>query len=184
MKVLLINNASKSTENIKRMLNDFDVFEYSHKDIPLDTSNFDFAVLSGGTLKPAFYEESEYQKEIDFIKNSNIPIFGICLGMQLISQAFSPNRLKELPKKKRGNIKIKIDKKIFGINEIEVNEGHKWSVVEINEPLEILGESEDGVEIIKHKSKNIWGTQFHPQADPENGTNGELVFRKFIISIS
>lgn len=183
MKVLLINNASKSTENIKRLLQDFEILEVNYDEIPTETSDFDFAILSGGTFKPAFYEEEVYETELKFIRNSDIPIFGICLGMQLISQAFSPNKLTQLPEKRKGNIIIKINEDLFGKKELYVNEGHKWAVSKTSESLISLGESNEGIEIIKHETKNIWGVQFHPQADPDEGTEGKLIFDYFLKNI-
>jgi anthranilate/para-aminobenzoate synthase component II len=42
-----------------------------------------------------------------------------------------------------------------------------------------LAESRDGIEIIKHKFKNIFGLQFHPSVFPEK-TYGNEIFNNLL----
>lgn len=184
MNALLINNSTKSSENLMLMLKNFQITPASFIHIPKDLSKFDLIVLSGGSLEPAFFESPIYHQELEMIRITRKPIFGICLGMQLIAQAFSPSKLIKLEPKRRGVIEIGIDWQSFGKDKLKVSEAHRWAVKEINSPLIALGHSTDGVEILKHSSKPIWGVQFHPQSDVDFGTEGKFIFDHFISQIA
>jgi anthranilate/para-aminobenzoate synthase component II len=72
------------------------------------------------------------------------------------------------------------DNFIFGGRKsFNVRENHRWVVRSIKDPLEEIGRSKDGIEAVKHKSKEIWGFQFHPETYVE-GNEGYLIFDRLI----
>lgn len=178
MNVLLLNNGSKRLKQIQEMLNSYSITTQNYwdlKDKNINQNDFDFIVLSGGSFTRASNITEALKAEIKLIKNSEIPIFGICMGMQLIVRTFNETYLTELRPKRRGVIKIN-----YKGSELNVFENHKWTVENVTNPLEKILSSDDGVEFIKHKTKPIWGVQFHPEADKEFGTNGKTIFDEFI----
>ncbi len=178
MKVLLINNKTKRIKQTEDMLKDFEITTLDVEDISeKDSKNYDLIVLSGGKIATAFSQKKIIKYELGLIKSSNIPIFGICLGIQLIVRAYSPVRYKRLTKRRRGIMKIK-----YNDHDLNVFNSHNWSVSYVKSPLISVASSSDGIEIIKHETKPIWGVQFHPEADEEFGTNGKIVFDDFIKS--
>ena len=178
MKVLLINNHTRRIDQTKKLLEDFEVKIVDVKDINIDLNGFDFIVLSGGKIATAFSQKKIIKNEIDLIKNTNLPIFGICLGMQFIVRAFSPVNYKRLYPRRREVMELK-----YIGQTLKVFNSHNWSVPTVKPPLISFSKSTDGVEIIKHESKPIWGVQFHPEVDEEFGTNGNLIFDEFLTKI-
>lgn len=86
MKVLLIDNNTRRIDHLKQMLMSFDVKIVSFKDIkPKIENNFDLIVLSGGHGARSNTKLKVFEKELELIRSTNKPIFGICKGMQLIA---------------------------------------------------------------------------------------------------
>jgi len=179
MKALLINNQTIRIEQIKLMLHEFEIDTVNVEDLnDLEFKNYDLILLSGGKIATAFSRKKIIKNEVDLIKNANVPIFGICLGMQLVVRAYSPVNYKRLKTRRREIMDIK-----YNDQTLKVFNSHNWSVPHVTSPLISCSSSADGVEIIKHASKPIWGVQFHPEADGEFGTNGKLIFDEFMSKI-
>ena len=120
---------------------------------------------------------------------SFIPIFGICLGHQIIG-AFFNSKIKTLKHPYHGKIsKIKIIKKnkIFNNvkNNFQATRYHSLFVDNINLPneLEVTCVSNDDNIImgIKHKLYNIHGVQFHPES--VETLIGDRIIKNFIETI-
>lgn len=93
----------------------------------------------------------------------NIPIMGVCRGMQFIYK-FYGGKLKKI-KNKSHVAKEHLIKFVNGKNR-SVCSFHDFSCVEDSKPkeLSIVAYSEDGeIEAIKHTSKKIYGIQWHPE---------------------
>ena len=101
------------------------------------------------------------QTELYLIRLSirkNIPLLGICRGLQIINLFF---------KGKHKKIKNHVKK----INKIEIYERylnikcyHNNSISKIGSDLKILSKSKDGcIESIKHKKYSIYGWMWHPE---------------------
>lgn len=123
-----------------------------------DIANIDKIVLSGNALK-----DSEFLKEPDrfvWIKYADIPILGICAGMQAIGTAFG------LPLKRSleiGMIQIdSISENVLFSGNFRAYALHNYAV-EQSTDFEILARSAQCVQAIKHKQKPIYGVLFHPE---------------------
>jgi gamma-glutamyl-gamma-aminobutyrate hydrolase PuuD len=62
---------------------------------------------------------------------------------------------------------------------IKVFEAHHWAITDLGKYLKGLAKSRTGYEIIKHKTKNIFGLQFHPEM-LDNESAGDEIFRRII----
>lgn len=182
MKTLLIDNGSKHTLKLKSLLNGHYVRIIPNKFIKLkDADDFDVIILSGGKINSVIGNKELYENEVGIIKNINKPIIGICLGFELIAHSFG-TMLQKLDERIQGIISIKIIKKDKIVNDLEnvyAYESHRWIVKKLSENLVGLAESKYGYEIIKHKNKQIYGCQFHPEIIT-NKTNGHKVFQNFL----
>jgi len=130
-----------------------------------DSDDFDLIVLSGGHSAPVIKNTLKLQNEIKLIKNSKTPILGICYGFELIAHVFGA-RLVEMPVKEKGvlDLKINVSSKIFNnLPNLRVYEAHRWIVKRISKNLKALAHSKDGIEAIKHRTRPIYGLQFHPE---------------------
>lgn len=183
IKALIIDNHSNFIQKIIDILKDFEI-EHSvidYADFRLDKSgSFDFFILSGGDIK--IRNNPSLQQEEELVRQAPKPIFGICAGFQIIANAYGVN-ISKMPEQVYGVKKIKVfnlDK--LGLNypsnELDVFEYHSWAVKKPPKDFSVLGSSEYGIEIIKHNSKPILATQFHPEVQEDN--KGIIILNYFI----
>lgn len=140
---------------------DYMVKHYS--EIKEDLDKFDKIIICGAALK-----DNKYLEDInlfDWIKNIDKPVLGICSGMQIIGLQFNAELIKI---KEIGMIKLetKSPNRLFS-KDFEAYELHGNSIKNL-ENFDILSESKDSVQAIKHKEKNIYGIMFHPEVRNES----------------
>ncbi len=99
-----------------------------------------------------------------------IPVFGVCLGMQCIGQAFGGDvvRAPHVMHGKTSSIHH-TDRGVFaGLpNPVEATRYHSLIVEResIPDELEITAESDDGLVMgLRHRDRDIEGVQFHPES--------------------
>lgn len=182
MKILIIDNGSSYINSLARLVSPHNVTIKSYDQISTaDTTTNDLVILSGGHKFSVIGHEQIFSKEIEIIQNSAVPILGICLGFELIAHAYGAQMAKLMAKEK--NI-VELNKLIgdpifSNLDSIKVFESHRWVVTDSGDNLIALAESKDGVEIVKHKHKLIYGFQFHPEMFG-NSTEGNEIFANFI----
>lgn len=185
LRFLLINNKETPQINLEKFLKNYgtvDVIHFQSISIweILKTYIFkkpDLIILSGAGEVPLNFSLELYQNELDLIKTTNFPILGICFGFEAIAVAYG-EKLVQNEKKIEGLFKI--NTKDFG-EEMEVWQSHRWYLEETSQ-LEVLGKSENGIEIIKVPNKKIYGIQFHPEHD-EHQNNGKEIFEEILNKI-
>lgn len=95
---------------------------------------------------------------MEFSIKNNLPVLGVCRGMQFIQDYFGLNL-----KRVNGHI-TKTQKITFNNNEETVNSFHNWGCRETNDKLIVTGTSEDGViKAVKHIEYSILGVMWHPE---------------------
>jgi GMP synthase (glutamine-hydrolysing) len=149
--------------------------EYFYKNKP------DAVIFSGGPN--SVYEK--YSPSISMeIFEQNVPILGICYGMQLISKLFG-GKVSSMGKSEYGYAEIKKlkDDCIFeNIDDLSVWMSHGDSVIDIPEGFELLAETDYCPGIIK--KGNIYAYQFHPEVHhSKNGTQFIVNFLKNIAGL-
>jgi GMP synthase (glutamine-hydrolysing) len=188
MRILLIDNGTSYLAQLEQLLGG-----HQKTIIPFSTvflahrEHFDLVILTGGYKFAVAGHDQEYQREMDFILQSNLPTIGICLGCQLIAHAYGSD-LVEMPEKQRGIIQIKqiAPDPIFNNlpeTDISVYESHRWVVSRLGEQMHGLARSDDGFEIVKHSEKPIYGLQFHPEMMPDKAL-GDEIFNNIVTTIT
>jgi len=171
-RVLVVNNGSNYTEKIVEICqrHNFVVDEVNWESFKYHNLPHDILILSGGHQVTVQDHESEFSEELQLIRKSDKPTIGICLGFELIAKAFGSN-LSCMPQNEKRELEVSflVEDPVFeGIDRLVVYENHQWKVDEVSKELIPLASSKDGIEVIKHKTKPIYGFQFHPEESTEN----------------
>ena len=117
----------------------------------------------------------------DYIKHFDIPILGICLGHQLIAKTFG-GEVSTSDTESYAQVKIDLldTSNLFkGLESpLDVWSSHKDEVHTLPDEFEIIATSSlCDIEAMKHKEKEIYGIQFHPEV--YHTPKGEFIFKNF-----
>ncbi len=89
---------------------------------------------------------------------NNIPLLGVCRGMQIIQDYFSISLFKI-----EGHVVSNQEIMLAGRRDI-VNSYHDYGTRDNKSPLEVWGRSNDGiVKAVRHTSKPVTGIMWHPE---------------------
>lgn len=165
--ILIINNFSRHIDELCLLLKPIWSVTVMTKDVfdahPVFVDDYDLIVLSGWSLCPPMATNPLcYKNEINLIKSTSKPIIWICLWAQIIAHTYQ-SMLHKLDQKIDGNICIvsSEDPKSF----FEATEHHQRSIVKLWVDLMELYSSVYGIEVFKHRDKDIYGFQFHPECN-------------------
>ena len=121
--------------------------------------------LSNGPGDPAALDY--IVREVKTLVDSGIPIFGICLGHQILGQAFGGKTFKLKFGHRGGNQPVKD----LESGRVEItSQNHGFAVDPKSLPSEIsvdrINLNDQTVEGMRHKTKPIFCVQYHPEASP------------------
>ncbi|MEY8000628.1 glutamine-hydrolyzing carbamoyl-phosphate synthase small subunit [Clostridium sp. Mt-5] len=179
-KVAFLDFGTKNNiiENLKIRNCDITIFPYNSSYETIMNINPDGILLSNGPGDP---------KDLGSIMNNvkkligTVPIFGICLGHQLLSLAFGGDTYKMKFGHRGGNhgvYDITLDRAFI----TSQNHGYAVKRESLNEnDIEIthVNLNDNTVEGIRHKKLPVFSVQFHPEASP-GPTDSEYLFDKFL----
>lgn len=190
MKFYIVNNGSALIENVVSRLDghDYELVDYN-VNTPLKPHGADVIILSGGMQNEVLDDHTDgtpyYKHEFDLIRQTNIPIFGICLGLQMTTVALG-GTLKKMPNIVFENKHINTNengRKALGSNNLYVHKKHQWVADDIESTgFNVLATSSEGVELLHHADRRIIATQFHPEVDIDE--NSEKLFWDLIALIT
>ena len=154
-------------------------------------------LTGGGDIHPDFFNQKKHKETYNICQvrdeleiplcrekiEANIPVFGICRGIQVMSVAMGGSLYQDVPSqfidplthpakgnKEDSKHEIEIEHgsrliKIVGKSTDEVNSAHHQAVDEIGEGFVVTARSEDGViEAMENPSKKfVLGVQYHPE---------------------
>ena len=144
----------------------------------LNHNKVDMVLLSPGPCAPASFAMNE---TIDLCVKKQLPIFGVCLGLQGIVEYFG-GRLGELDYPMHGKPSqiTHTGSELFAGIEAEFTAGRYHSLIatEVPECLKVSARTEDGVVMaVEHAELPICAVQFHPESimSLENKSGHQLV---------
>jgi carbamoyl-phosphate synthase small subunit len=140
--------------------------------------NPDGVFLSNGPGDPASMTETV--AEIKKLTESNVPMFGICLGHQILGQTFGGKTYKLKFGHRGGNQPIK-DLTTGKIEIAAHNHGFAVSNEDLPDNIEIthINLNDQTVAGLRHKTLPIFSVQYHPESAP-GPHDSEYLFKRFI----
>ncbi len=179
MRILLIDNDTKHIDSFKELLPSVDIIS-KHELDRQKVREYNAIILTGSQTHAVAIHRRAYWEETELIKETSIPIFGICAGLELMVYAFG-GTLKKMPQKIQEIhlLDMKQDPIFGGITDLTVYKGHRWIVETLPDIFAPLAYSETGIEVIKHRDRLMYGVQFHPEAHMET-TNGYILLQNFL----
>jgi anthranilate synthase component 2 len=187
MKIIIIDNYDSFTYNLVHLVETITgeypaVFRNDEITVE-EVGAYDIIMLSPG---PGIPDEAGILKEVIKTYAATKPIFGVCLGLQAITEVFGGS-LENLENVFHGvatTMKVKSPDAVIYKNipaEFEAARYHSWivSLEDFPEELEITSVDEFGsVMSIQHKKYNISAVQYHPESILT--PIGEQIVRNFI----
>lgn len=173
-------------------------------------------LTGGGDIHPFFFGEepkpklgkvitNRDEREIQWTKlalQRNIPIFGICRGLQILNVALGGTIYQDIYAEYKGELLLHTQtcprneafhfvalqeksklKQILKSEKIKVNSFHHQALKDVAKDLEVVGTASDGIiEAVEHKSYPFCiGVQWHPEAFAIEGMEqSKTLFQAFI----
>lgn len=184
-KILILDFGSQYTQLIARRVRELNVYceihPYNH--IPEIDNTVKGVILSGSPC--SVRDDDAPDIDLDLISH-NSPVLGVCYGAQLIAHKLGGEVMRSSMREYgRANLS-KVDTHYDLLKEIEIDSqvwmSHADTIAQLPKELELIA-STPTVEAaaFKHKEKDIWGIQFHPEVT--HSKQGQEVLRNFVVHI-
>ena len=187
-KIIIIDFGSQVTKLIARRVRDLGVYSeiITPKEL-IKLGNFQAVkgiIFSGG---PSTVTKKKFQTIPKKIFSQNIPILGICYGLQLITKLLGGKIKSSSKRREFGRTFIYKKKKSpltanFFKSKNYVWMSHEDAVVKLPKNFKIIASTKDSkMTIIENSQMKIYGVQFHPEVTHTD--NGKQIFKNFVFSI-
>ena len=169
--IILIDNYDSFTWNLYHFLGDLGAETVVHRNDKISVGQVISSRPEAIVISPGPGVPSQAGIIIDLIKQAagDIPIFGVCLGLQAIGEAFGGDVVRA-PSQMHGKLS-KVhhsDKGVFkGLPQnFDATRYHSLVVDRATLPkdLEVTAETDGIIMGLQHKTKNVHGVQFHPES--------------------
>ena len=186
-KILVLDFGSQYNQLIARRIREMGVYSEllpnttSVKDL-LSLGNIKGIILSGGPH--SVYEKDSLicDKEIF---NLDIPVLGICYGMQYIAKCFN-GKIEASSIKEYGRQEIKLIDESLLFNTTPFKQdvwmSHQDKVIAIPEDFKVIASSKTcDIASFENANKKLYGVQFHPEV--QNTVFGKKILENFVFNI-
>ncbi len=118
---------------------------------------------------------------VRYVYMHDMPLLGICYGLEITALALNGTIVKNCKVTGMNYVHVKCNIPIVDKGIIQVYESHEYSIARLpREFVSIAYSSTCSNEIVMHKSKNIFGTQFHPEV---SGMHGFEMIKRFCYKV-
>ena len=162
MKGIIINHDSSFIDDLKKLFENCDVIHYKDLEEGIDVLyEYDYVVLSGGPINISGREDLVEEKI--FLKKTNKPVIGICLGFEILCVA-EGSKLPPLGRLREGFFELNF----FGTKG-KLYQSHSWLIEDAPSCYEVLEKTGKIIELVVHKEKPFLGIQGHPEKSGKFG---------------
>lgn len=175
------NYVTNLVEMVKKC-SQYAVQEVHYKDLTMDMVNEykpDYIVAGGHCSLDGWCEgknaelRKEYAVEMELIRTTTVPYLGICAGHQYVLSAYGHTDILPMGSdynehEECGPVDVTIceeDPIFLGVtNPFCVMAYHSWEIKELPEEFKVIGTTRlCKFAMVKHKTRPVYGTQFHPE---------------------
>jgi GMP synthase (glutamine-hydrolysing) len=186
--ILILDFGSQYTQLIARRLRELNVYCEIH---PYNADKSDFEqhppkgiILSGGPK--SVYDEDAPVLNLSYF-DFDVPVLGICYGLQSLAHAISPDSVEKAEKREFGRAELFIDNHSGLFRGIDdgtiVWMSHGDHIKNLPEPYEVIAHTANApVAAVKHRDKPIYGVQFHPEV--VHTDEGKTILGNFVKTIA
>ena len=183
--IILIDNYDSFTYNLFHYLGELGAETVVHRNDKISLGQVISAMPEAIVLSPGPKTPNEAGICLELIEKASpsIPIFGVCLGLQAIGQAFG-GQVVRAPHLMHGKLSTvhHSGKGVFKDvpQDFEATRYHSLVVDRASLPdcLEITAETDGLIMGLQHKTLNVHGVQFHPESIASQ--HGHALLRNFL----
>ncbi|MDP8998462.1 MAG: aminodeoxychorismate/anthranilate synthase component II [Pseudomonadota bacterium] len=169
--IILIDNYDSFTWNLYHYLGDLGAETVVHRNDQISVGQVMSAKPEAIVISPGPGTPSQAGIIIDLVKEASgkIPIFGVCLGLQAIGEAFG-GKVVRAPTQMHGKVSaVRHDNRgVFNSvpQDFTATRYHSLVVERASLPaeLEVTAETAGIIMGLQHKTMNVHGVQFHPES--------------------
>ena len=185
--IILIDNYDSFTWNLYHYLGDLGAETVVHRNDKISVGQVMSARPEAIVISPGPGVPSQAGIIIDLVKEAagKIPVFGVCLGLQAIGEAFGGHVVRA-PSQMHGKVSsVKHGSKgVFAAlpQDFAATRYHSLMVDRATLPsdLEVTAETDGLIMGLQHKTMNVHGVQFHPESIASE--HGHKILKNFLMA--
>ncbi|MDZ7714904.1 MAG: glutamine-hydrolyzing GMP synthase [Balneolaceae bacterium] len=185
--ILILDYGSQYTQLIARRIRELNVYCEIHP-FNKDLSEFDQHLPSGVILSggPKSVNDDDAPELNEKIFHWDVPIFGVCYGLQLLAHRAISGSVEKAEKREFGRSELIIDDNTDLFRDIPQESivwmSHGDHIENLAEEYEIIGHTDNAkVAAVRHKEEKIYGVQFHPEV--VHTISGKQILKNFVREI-
>lgn len=185
--ILILDFGSQYTQLIARRVRELNVYCEIH---PFNTEPYTFKthlpkgiILSGGPS--SVYDNDAPELNLQYLA-LNVPVLGICYGLQSLAHAIHPGAVEKADKREFGRATLLVDDNSDLLKDLETQStvwmSHGDHIKDLPESYHAIAHTSNApVAAVRHNTKKIFGVQFHPEV--VHTDEGKTIFKNFVDDI-
>ena len=185
--ILILDFGSQYTQLIARRVRELNVYCEIH---PFNTNPGMFKdhlpkgiVLSGGPS--SVFDDDAPELNLDYLE-LDLPILGICYGLQSLAHAIHPGAVEKAEKREFGRATLLVDDDSDLLKDVEAQSAvwmsHGDHIKDLPDSYRPIAHTSNApVAAVRHNDRDIFGVQFHPEV--VHTDEGKTIFKNFVDDI-